>query len=319
MARPTRWRELVPGLLATAALGVIVVAVLLFARVGALRGDTLRVVVLAPSARELLAGSEVWIAGQKVGVVETIEFRSAATDTNERLAITVAVLEAARPQLRADTHAEFKTGGSLLGAPVVALVGGSSAAPPLEDGDTIRARREVDPQSVAAGFARAGADLPVLRENVVAILAELREADGTLGAAMRGETFASAGALAGRLRRLGASLGSDRGTVGALVSERGTVRARIVRVQARADSVRQVLDSPTGTFGRFRRDSALVRQITEVRDEIAIVRALIDLPAGTAGRVVHDGILAEQLADLQVQLDALIADMKARPFRYVVF
>lgn len=319
MARSTRWRDLGPGVAAVAILAAIVAAVLLFARVGALRGDTLRLVVLAGSARELLAGSEVWIAGQKVGAVESIEFRSATTDTSERIAITVEVLAAASPQLRTDTRAEFRTGGSLLGAPVVALVGGSADAPPLEDGDTIRARATVDPQSVAASFARAGADLPALGANVGAILTELREADGTLGAAMRGGSLASAGELAERLARLGRSLDADRGTVGALVSQRSTLRARIARVQASADSVRQVLDSPSGTFGRFRRDTALAAQITEVRDEVAIVRALIDRPAGTAGRLVHDAVLADELAALQVQLDALVADVKARPFRYVVF
>ena len=319
MARPTRWRDLVPGLLSVAVLATIVAAVLVFARVGALRGDTLRLVVLAGSSRELLAGSEVWIAGQKVGVVEAIEFRSATTDTSERLAITVEVLEAARPQLRADTRAEFKTGGSLLGAPIVALVGGSAAAPRLEDGDTIHAQASIDPQSVTAGFARAGEEFPALRENLGAILTGLRDADGTLGAASRGEAFASVGELGARLGRLGRSLGPDHGSLGPLLAERGAVRGRVARAQARADSVRRLLDSPTGTFGRFRRDSALAVQIAAVRDEVAIVRALIDLPAGTAGRAVHDAVLADELARLQVQLDALIADVKARPFRYVVF
>jgi len=319
VARPPRWRDLVPGLVAVAALAAIVVGVLLFARVGALRGDTLKVVVLAGSARELLAGSEVWIEGQKVGVVEEVAFRAAAVDTSERLAITLAVLEVARPRLRTDTHAELKMGGSLLGAPIVALVGGSATARPLQDGDTIRARPAVDPQTVAAGFARAGREIPALRENVGAILAGFRDADGTLGAATRGEAFASAGELADRLGRLGRSLGSERGTVGALLAGRSTVRARIARAQAQADSVRRVLDSPSGTFGRFRRDSALAAQITAVRDEVAIVRALVDEPAGTVGRVVHDSVLVDELAGLQVQLDAIIADVKARPYRYVVF
>ena len=319
MPRHTRWRDLVPGVVAVAVLTAIVVGVLLFARVGALRGDTIRLVVLAGSARELLTGSEVWIAGQKVGAVHAIDFRSAATGTDARLAITIDVLEAARPQLRADTYAELKVGGSLLGAPILSLAGGSPDAPPLESGDTIRARTATDPQTLAAGFAGAGRDLPELRANIAGVLAGLRDADGTLGAALRGGGGFAVGELATRVGRLGGAVTERRGTLGRLLAERGPLRQRVAGVQASADSLLHLLESSSGTYGRFQRDSTLVEQVTEVRDEIAAVRALIDLPAGTAGRLVHDAVLVEELAALQAQLDLLIADVKARPFRYIVF
>ena len=174
MARARRWRELAPGLLVIAALTVLVGGVLGFARIGALHGDTLRLVVLAGSARDILEGSEVWIAGQRVGLVREVDFRPVVADTTQRLALTVDVLVEARPQLRRDTRAQIRTGGSLLGAPVVTLFGGSSSEPLLQDGDTLRALSQLDPAAVTGRFAGATEHLAPLRQNVIAVVGRLR-------------------------------------------------------------------------------------------------------------------------------------------------
>jgi hypothetical protein len=59
--------------------------------------------------------------------------------------------------------------------------------------------------------------------------------------------------------------------------------------------------------------------VERLRDEVALARALLDSPRGTAGRARQDAALAEELTAAQAELTALIADIKARPFRYVAF
>ena len=76
-----RWRDLLPGLLALTACVLAAVFVLLYARVGALRGDTFPLVVLGGSSQDLLQGTEVWLAGQAIGQIEGVEFRPPSTDT----------------------------------------------------------------------------------------------------------------------------------------------------------------------------------------------------------------------------------------------
>jgi phospholipid/cholesterol/gamma-HCH transport system substrate-binding protein len=317
MPRVRRWRDLFPGLLALVALVALVGGVLGFARVGALRGDTLRLVVLAGSARDVLAGSEVWIAGQKVGAVRDVAFRPAGTDTAFRLAIGIDVLTTARTQLRRDTRAQIRTGGSLLGAPVVTLSGGSAAQPLLEDGDTLYALRQLDQQSVTGSFAAAGEHVDPLRRNVARILVHLRDADGAIGASARGQGLAGAGEIGARVGQLASRFRG--GPVGRLLGANDPVRRRVAVATARADSIRRLLTEPAGTVGRFRRDSTLATQITAVRDEVAQLRALLDEPRGSAGRALHDGALARELASLEAELRALAADVRDRPFRYVVF
>lgn len=317
MARVRRWRDLAPGLVVIAALAVLVGGVLGFARIGALRGDTLQLVVLAGSARDILEGSEVWIAGQRVGLVRKVDFRPVAADTSQRLALTVDVLTAARPQLRRDTRAQIRTGGSLLGAPVVTLFGGSGREPLLEDGDTLRALPQLDPAAVSGRFAGATEHLAPLRQNVVAVVGRLRSGDGVFGAAARGGGFGGAAPLGARVRQIAGRFGG--GSVGRLLSAEDPVRLRIAGATARADSIRRVLTEPSGTVGRFRRDSTLAGQIAAVQAEVAEVGRLLDESRGTAGRVLHDPVLARELASLQAELRALAADVRDRPLRYIVF
>jgi phospholipid/cholesterol/gamma-HCH transport system substrate-binding protein len=317
MPRAPHWRELVPGLVLLALIVGAAVSVLAFMRVGALHGDTIRLVAVTNSARDLLAGSEVWLAGQRVGTVREVRFRPVTADTAERLAIVMDVLISAREQLREGTQARVQSGSNLLGEPVVALGGARPEAPLLQDGDTIPSVAQLDPQTLAGRFADVGDELPVLRANGDEVLAHLRDADGTLGAATRRDALAGMGELGTHARRLVGGL-RNAGRPDELRGD-DALAARVRRALARADSVQQLLASSGGTLGRFRRDSTLARQITAVRDEVSITRALLDDADGSAGRALHDGIVRRQLTALEAQLGALAADVSARPLRYLVF
>lgn len=314
-----RWRDLVPGTVVLTVLVVLVVGILALGGIGTLRGETFRLHVLAGTTRDIASGSDVWLAGQRIGTVVDVSFRAPSTDTSQRLLLELDVLERARPLLSHNSTVEFRAAGSLLGALVVDLSPGTTDAPPVEPGDTLVARPPTDLQDLAGSFADVGTQLPVLRQDVSAILGHLRDADGTIGAAARAEGFVELGRLQASLVGLTRQLsGTDDGSLGPML--RGPeLRARAARAAARADSIRQLLTSDAGNFGRFRRDSTLVRQIAEVRDEISILRLLADSPDGTVGRARHDGVIAARLAELEQELGVLVADVKKRPFRYLHF
>jgi hypothetical protein len=56
-----------------------------------------------------------------------------------------------------------------------------------------------------------------------------------------------------------------------------------------------------------------------LRDEVSIVRTLLAEPRGTAGRALRDSAVQQQIAGAQAELDALVADIKAHPLRYLSF
>ena len=99
----------------------------------------------------------------------------------------------------------------------------------------------------------------------------------------------------------------------------GSLGARVSTVLARVDSVRALLASPDGSLGRFRKDSTLVKDISDIQKELARVSASLSESQGTAGRVLHDSAVFSALGDVQREMGLLVADMKKHPLRYNPF
>jgi phospholipid/cholesterol/gamma-HCH transport system substrate-binding protein len=315
----TSWRSLVPGLIAIAAIIVATVAMLVFARVGALRGETVRIYAATGEARGLMKGSEVWLAGQKVGQVAEIRFRPVSSPTAERLLLELDLLEPYLAQLRRDSHAQIRTGGSLIGAQVVYLTVGTIGAPPVGVGDTLRTERQADTEGVASELAEASRQFPAIINNVKLLDAQLATARGTLGAFGADDGMGQLAVIGDRAIAFGGRAVAGEGSLGLAFREGRTHAQRAQRTFARADSIRVLLASRSTSLGRMRRDSTLLREIASVRNEASIVRAMLAEPRGTAGRAVADSAIINQLAALERDLGALMRDFKRDPLRYIAF
>ena len=317
MPRPIGWRQLIPGILLVGVFAVLLFGIFRYARVGALRGDTIRLHALAEDAAGLAQGSEVWLGGQKIGLVRRVTFAPVTSDTTGRVVIVTDVLADYRDQLRRDSHAEIRAGGSLIGAKVLMLSLGTPGSPPLVDGDTI-ITRGADLEVVTSQAAVASREFPAIIANVKVLAAQLGSARGTVGAILTSDAGGEQlSALTQRTSQLAATITRGSGTVGRVFSGEATARAR--HAAAQVDTLRALLASGSAALGGFRRDSTLLGSVQDLRNEVSIVRALLDEPRGTAGRVLRDQAINQELTAADAELAALIADMKARPLRYVAF
>jgi phospholipid/cholesterol/gamma-HCH transport system substrate-binding protein len=320
MARRLVWADVRGGLIALLVLVGLSVATLKYARVGALHGHRIRVYARAGEARGIMKGSEVWLLGQKIGLVTDVRFQPPnESDTTNRLLVAMEVQTAYTDVLRRDAVAQFRPGGSPIGAVVVYLSSGSPAAPPIRDGDTIHTSPQADIEGATTRFGAAAKDLPAILANVRSLRAELQATQGTAGALLHEETAAT-GQLqntATQLTRLRSRVGEARGSVSRLMD--GSLGAEVSVVLARVDSVRTLLASSEGTLGRFRRDSTLLTEISDIQGELARVRASLTDSRGTAGRVLHDSAVFSALGDVQREMALLVADMKKHPLRYNPF
>ena len=319
MARRARWSELPIGIAAAVALVAASLGVLLFARVGQLRGETFRLYVRVPTARGLMIGSEVWVAGQRVGRVEAIRFLPPAGDSADALLIEIDVLERHRQAIRRDSRAQVRPGTRLIAAPVVAISPGTRAAPVLRGGDTVRARPQGDLAGLTDRFGQATRQLPAVMSDVKRVNEQLRSPGGTIGAFGSERGGVELAAVRARGSRIASSLSRGRGTLGRLLGARDPLTIRVKAVLARADSVQQILASETTALGRFRRDTTLETTIESIQSELATVRALLEEARGTAGRMQYDGAIMESVAETQRELAAIMADIRRRPFRYLNF
>jgi phospholipid/cholesterol/gamma-HCH transport system substrate-binding protein len=316
MARPNSWRDVWLGGVVLAVVATCAIGILTYAQVGALRGDTIRLYAATPHARGVLPGSEVWLAGRKIGVVRSVGFRPPSTDTALRVLLALDVLEAESRGIRRAAPVAIRTGGSLVGAPVVSISPGTSVTPPVRAGDTLVADPGNELESIRTRLTTTlGTEVPLVLDNIQVLAAQLHTARGTLGAlGIEGPrrisaTAAAASAFVGHATR-------GTGTV-PLVLGRGDLMARVGAIRAQVGRVRASASSSTGTVGRLRTDSSLALAIRDVRAELDRVQAYLDEPRGTAGRAVHDRALQLEVERARAELDLIFADLRRNPLRYV--
>jgi phospholipid/cholesterol/gamma-HCH transport system substrate-binding protein len=319
MADTARWSELRVGVIAAIGLVAVALAVLLFARVGAIRGDTFRLFLRTSSARGLMKGSDVWVGGQRVGRVADIRFLPPGGRDADALLIEMEVLERHRQAIRQDSRSEIRAGARLIAAPVVAIGPGSATSPVVAKGDTLRAQPQADVESITSRFGEATRELPAVMADVKRVNQALRSPGGTIGAFGNEGGGVELAAVRARGGRIAASLSQRRGTLGRLLSGRGQLMTRAEAVLGRADSVQMLFGSPDNAVGRFRRDSTLQTVIKDIQSELSIVRALLQDARGTAGRVGRDRAIVEALMEAEREMTAIMADIRRRPLRYLNF
>ncbi|MDQ6718939.1 MAG: hypothetical protein M3Z17_11425 [Gemmatimonadota bacterium] len=316
MARKIRWTELRVGLIAAAALAALVLSIMLFARVGALHGKKATIFVVTGDATGVLKGTEVWLSGQKVGLVRDVRFRPSATDTSERLVIESEILAERLAPIRRDSRASVGPGSSMIGVPVVFITAGSAASPGLRDGDTIRAAAAKKVTDLGETMSSAGAAASSLAVEVSGLTAKMSDRRGSLGAMMSQGMPAMTNA-GNRMSALMNKATNGRGTIG--LAMRGNLGARASRVMAGADSIMALASSNRGNIGRFRKDSTLVPKIKGMMAELDSLRAMASNPAGTMGRARGDSTLTKLMDQSRASLDSLMKDIKSHPLRYIAF
>lgn len=318
MARRLSWSDVRGGLIACIVIAAVAVVILKFMRVGALHGDTFPLYAVVGEARGVTKGSEVWLGGQKIGRITDIQFRSPGTaDSASRLFISMEVLEEHRHALRRDAVAQIRSGGTVIGPPVVYLSPGSPRARPLQPGDTVRTLVQSDVEDATTRLGEAAKEFPVIMANVQVLRAQLQSPRGTAGALLNGSGMGELGRARIQATRLMGRINGRGGSIGPIMN--GGLNDRAGRVMARVDSVRALLSSKHTSLGRFRRDSTLLGEVDDIRNELTLVRASLDESRGTVGRAMHDSALTSTLGQAQQEMSLLFADIKKHPFRYLSF
>ena len=317
MARNVRWRDLFIGLIAAASIIVAALVILVYGRVGLLHGRKFTLYVLTDAARGVIRGTEVWLDGQKVGVVKGVEFRSPENTLSERLVLVLSILESDRAHVRRDSRIQVRGGASIIGDRVVYIASGTAKLRGVADGDTIRAVEQADVEGMTSDAALATHELPAIVENVKLLADQLQTAQGTLGAL--GIERGGPETVQLRLKTSRVMSRLTGGAFGHALNDREKLMGRVSKIMSRVDSIRVLVGSGQHSLGRFRRDSTLVTEIRNARAELTEVRELASSPNGTVGRFRTDSIIIRNIHRDLAAVDSLIADIKKHPLRYIAF
>ena len=315
MARTLHWRELKTGVVALAVIITLVLSVLLFARVGALHGDTSNIYVLTDDAPGVLNGTEVWLSGQKIGLVKDIHFRPVRTDTLQRLAIHTQILSQYMHFLRRDAYADIRPGGNLIGSPIVFISSGTLAARALNDGDTLIEISSGKMKPVGDRVSALGAKVSALADSGGRVLALLNSQVGTLGK-IAGTGIPRIAATTSTVATLVGKTRTGEGTLARTMN--GDVGMHLAHIRAQKDSISALLASGEGTLGRLRRDSTLQIEVAHLMSQVDSLKVVY---SGTnqLSRAKSDTAIAAQLAEAKAQLAAIMKDLKKHPTTYLHF
>jgi hypothetical protein len=306
---PPPWRKLLGGVFALVIVIGGALSIIAFARVGSLKGDTYVAYIVADQASGILKGTNVWLQGQKVGVVTKVGFRS---DSTVQTVLQVEVMSPYKPFIKKDSRVEFKPGGTYVGAQVVALRIGSPNAPVLEAGDTLTRVSVIDPDLRSNELTAAGQDLPEIVTSLRAIGGDLSKTQSqfnSLGERSSGLQLVMKHMSQFETRR--------RGTLTLLVRDR-SLGDRAQLVLTRADSLLEIAREP-GTLSRIKADSGLRIALAGTRAQLDSVRIRLAREDGAAGRFLSDAALQRDLEELSNEITRTLADFAKRPERYSPF
>jgi hypothetical protein len=196
---------------------------------------------------------------------------------------------------------------------------GSNTSRMVASGDTLRTLPQSDLETMSSDVAIASRQFPEIISNIKLLNQELKSARGTLGAfgiehgdvqLVRAQNEASR--FLSRAKR-------PTGTIGLALASSSSLADRARRVMSRADSVRALLASVKSSLGRFRKDSTLLREVVDIRNELDVVRARLTSPTGTLGRARTDSALFAAVSGAQREMTLIMADIHRRPLRYIHF
>lgn len=319
MARRTRWTELGFGIIAALVILAAAGLILVFGRVGQLHGKKFTLFVTSDAARGVIRGSEVWLDGRRIGSVRGIDFQPPQTNKKERLVISLHLLDETRPHIRRNSKVQVRSGLNIIGDQVIYLSSGTPDQPSVADGDTLRATEQADLEGFTSDAALAAKQFPGIIENVKLIGAQLRSAEGTLGALGLDHGRTSFRPLRATTRRLLNDFKDSLGTLSLALHNAQVWRTAAADAMAVADSIRTLVASDRHSFGRFRRDSTLASDVRRTRDQLASLLDHASTSDGIIGRVRADSSIAMAVRRDRLALDSLMRDMKRHPLRYIAF
>jgi hypothetical protein len=314
MPREHGWSELRVGIISGAAIAALAIGILVFARVGALHGDRSQLVVLTDHAPGVLPGTEVWLAGEKIGLVENITLRPVSNDTSKRVAIQAEILDRFMPQIRRNAHADIRPGGNLIGSAVVYISSEGTAYPGIKNGDTITTKSVGVIKDVGENVSQLVDRLTVLADSETKAISLLSSEAGAVGAFTRHglpKLASVGGTISGLLRQVNTGSGSA-----GLIS-RGDLGIKFHAIIGSKDSIVQMMTSGNGNLGRFHRDSTLEPAITRLKSQVDSLRGMMNNQSGGIGKLKSDSTMTKEIAKVRSQLDSLKQDIKKHPRKYL--
>jgi phospholipid/cholesterol/gamma-HCH transport system substrate-binding protein len=307
MSRANRsfgWKDLRVGFFILAAIGLLIFLILNASGDFNPFSKKLKLRAQFNSAAGLREGSEVRLAGVRVGKVESVNMLQPSGDQKANKVEAVLVIDAkidgleATQRIRSDSTAQLISPSFLSDEKVINITPGTSAGIPVKNGDLL----DSSAANTFTDIASSGNDL-VQRLNKVAdrvndITRKISEGEGTIGRAVNDEAlYNNLNATIKDIQVISEKIKAGEGSAGKIVNDPAlydNLNDTVKQLQAIATDLR----AGKGTAGKLFTDEQLYNEaratMTKVNntiDEIRVVVADLKAGRGTAGKLFADDAL----------------------------
>lgn len=132
----------------------------------------------------LQTGNNVWFSGVKIGTVRNINFYG-----DSQVEIVMALESKVKDYIRKDSKATISSDG-LIGNKIIVIYGGTTQAPPVEDGDRLMAEMPLDTDKMMETLQENNKNLVTITENLKVLTGKIAQGDGIVGAVMTDSVLA---------------------------------------------------------------------------------------------------------------------------------
>ncbi|MBR5850289.1 MAG: MCE family protein [Alistipes sp.] len=247
--------------------------------------------------------SAVVMKGVKIGSVRRIELNPAVSD---KVFIHLTVRSSYR--IPTDSEARIFSDG-LLGGKAVEIIYGTADSY-LQEGDTIRSSYDRDLMTMA------GSEFEFFKQQFVQLTDELHRTLGNLNRIME-QNAAHVEATMGHVESISGDvadlLTQEKQALATTMENLAAFSSMLGENSMRVDSI----ISGVNTLVAELEEEAVVKKLASTVEQLNTVMQQINSGEGTVGRLMYDEQLYANLTATSEHLAALLADLKARPARYV--
>lgn len=240
----------------------------------------------------LQAGNNVWFSGVKIGTVRKINFYGDA-----QVEIEMNVEEEVVEFIRKDSKATISSDG-LIGNKIIVIYGGTTMAPPVEDGDRLEAVMPMDTDQMMETLQVNNENLVEITGNLKNLTSKLAEGEGMVGAALTDSLLAeNFRAIVDNLEK--ASINSSRMIAelqrfSSKLNQEGNLFNDLVNDTTMVDEMKQTMQS-------LNTAAANAKQLT---DELSAVSEKFNSTDNSIGMLLNDPEFAQSLKNTLQNTDS---------------
>ncbi|MFC7526216.1 MlaD family protein [Parapedobacter sp. GCM10030251] len=171
-------RSIIVGLFVLVGLVILVAGILVLGGQQNRFSKNVRVSTVFNDVSGLKAGNNVWFSGVKIGTIKSITFKNL-----KQVEIVMAIEEKSHEYIRKDAVAKIGS-ESFIGNKLIVIEGGSSDAPPIEEGDVLQSAEEGGLDAMLSTLQVNNENLAIITKNFSELSARIARGEGAVGAVL---------------------------------------------------------------------------------------------------------------------------------------